>query len=106
MVRFFFGSLYLAALLPLYMIWSREQVERQIDRMQAAVFNSPGAESPVTPAVVVGGITLLAGHLVVARRVLQLSLVEAFFSMVIGGGIGFLGWQRWYNRQQTQKGMP
>lgn len=105
MLKLFFGSLYLASLLPLYMIWSREQAERQIDKMQEAVFNSPGAESPLTPAVVVGGITLLTSHMVIARRVLQLSLTQAFVSMITGGVIGFLGWHRWQSRQQPQKGL-
>ena len=95
MLKFFFSTLYLAALLPLYLIWSREQMEGQIDKMQEAVFNTPGAESPVTPPMIVGGITLWTSHMVIARRGLQLSLIAAFGSMVAGGAIGFLGWQQW-----------
>ncbi len=100
MLKFFFSSLYLAALLPLYLIWSSEQMEGQIDKMQEAVFNTPGVESPVTPPMVVGGITLLTSHMVIARRGLQLSLVAAFGSMMVGGLIGFLGWRQW------RKGTP
>ncbi len=100
MRKFFFSTLYLAALLPLYLIWSRAQIEGQIDKMQEAVFNSPGAESPVTPPLIIAGITLLTSHMVIARRGLQLSLVAALGSLLLGGTVGFLGWYQW------QKGAP
>ena len=95
MLKFLLSSLYLAALLPMYLVWSREQVERQIDKMQEAVFNSPGAEAPITPAIVVGGITLLTSHMVIARRGLQLSLTASLISMLTGGAAGYLGWLQW-----------
>lgn len=95
MLKFLLSALYLAALLPMYLVWSQEQAERQIDKMQEAVFNSPGAEAPITPAIVVGGITLLTSHMVIARRGLQLSLTASFLSMVAGGAAGYMGWHQW-----------
>jgi len=95
MRKFFFSSLYLALLLPLYLIWSRQQIEEQIDKMQEAVFNTPGAESPVTPPMIIGGISLLVTHIMIARRGLQLSLMAALGSMLLGGAIGILGWLQW-----------
>lgn len=100
MLKFLLSTLYLAALLPMYLVWSREQVEYQLDRMQEAVFNSPGAESPITPSVVVGGITLLTSHMVIARRGLQLSLTASLMSMLVGGAVGFIGWQQWQKGAQ------
>jgi hypothetical protein len=102
MFKFIAGVLYTTCLIPLYLQWSQTQVEEQINRMQEAVFNSPGMESPITPSIVVGGITLLTSHMVIARRVLQLSQFQAFSSMLLGGALGFLGWQQW--QKQAQRG--
>jgi hypothetical protein len=100
MLRFILSTIYLAALLPLYLLWSRQQIEAQLDKMQAAVFNSPGVESPITPAIVVGGITLLTSHVVIARRGLQLSLNAALASLLVGGALGYLGWRQWAKEGQ------
>ena len=93
MLRFLSSTLYLAILLPFYLQWSGKQVEGQIDKMQEAAFNTPGAEAPITPAVVVGGITLVTSHIVIARRVLGLSNFAAFLSLLLGGALGFIGWR-------------
>jgi len=100
MLKFLLSALYLAALLPMYLMWSRAEIEHQLDKMQEAVFNSPGAEAPLTPAIVVGGITLLTSHVVIARRGLHLSLVASLMSMVAGGIAGFVGWQQWQKGAQ------
>ena len=89
-IRIGASILYLASLLPIYLQWSRQQAEGQIDKMQSAVFNTPGAESPLTPSVVTGGVTLLSSHFVIARKGLQLDTGEAFATMVLGGVLGFL----------------
>jgi hypothetical protein len=67
MVRFLICLVYPALLLPLFLEWSQSQAEGQIDRMQQAVFNSPGMEAPVPPVVVIGGVGLLAGYGLVSR---------------------------------------
>lgn len=53
--------------IPPYLEWSRAQSESQIDKMQRSVFNSPGMEAPVPPAVVVGGALLLVGYWLLMR---------------------------------------
>ncbi|MEZ4725655.1 MAG: hypothetical protein R3E79_00815 [Caldilineaceae bacterium] len=83
-IRIGASILYLAAVLPLYLQWSKQQAERQIDKMQEAVFNSPGAEPPVTPAVVAGGVTLLSSHFIIARKGLALASEEALATMFLG----------------------
>ncbi len=81
--------IYLAAVLPIYLQWSRQQAENQIDKMQEAVFNTPGAESALTPAVVIGGVTLLSSHFVIARKGLELDNEETLATMLLGGLVGF-----------------
>ncbi|MEZ4580212.1 MAG: hypothetical protein R3A10_00925 [Caldilineaceae bacterium] len=49
--------------------------------MQEAAFNTPGAEAPVTPSIVMGGIGLLFGHFVVGRRLLRLRGWQALFEL-------------------------
>jgi len=93
-IRIGASILYLAAVLPLYLQWGKQQAERQIDKMQEAVFNSPGAESAVTPAVVVGGVTLLSSHFIIARKGLALDNEEVLATMFLGGVLGFLTF-RW-----------
>jgi hypothetical protein len=77
MFRFLLAFAYPIFLVPLYLEWSRGQSESQIDKMQAAVFNTPGAEAPVPSPVVVGGALLLAGYWGVTRL------------------FGVQGWLRW-----------
>jgi len=76
MLKFFLSTLFTAALLPLFLAWSRGQTEGQIDKMQEAAFDTPGMESPVTPPMLMGGVGLVAGH------------------FLVGGWLGLKGWQR------------
>jgi hypothetical protein len=62
MIRWLMVLAYPVLLLPLYLEWSRQQAEAQIDKMQRAVFNTPGAESPVPAPVLVVGAGLLGGY--------------------------------------------
>jgi hypothetical protein len=55
--------------------------------MQAAVFNSPGTEAPVPPAVVLGGIGLLLGY-GLWGRLLRLSGGWRGLAMLLGAPLG------------------
>ena len=95
MIRFLASIVLTALALPVYLRWSAEQAEEQIDKMQEAAFNTPGAEAPVTPSIVMGGIGLLFGHFVVGRRLLRLRGWQAFLSLLAGvaGGVATFVWQ-------------
>ena len=67
MLRLLFTFAYPLFLTPLYLDWSRRQTEDQIDKMQAAAFNTPGMEAPVPPLVIVAGIGLLFGYWLLTR---------------------------------------
>jgi len=67
MFRWLFAFAYPIFVTPLYLEWSRGQTEGQIDKMQASVFNTPGAVAPVPPEVIVGGVFLLAGYWLLTR---------------------------------------
>jgi hypothetical protein len=88
-IRIGASILYLASVLSIYLQWSRQQAEGQIDKMQGAVFNSPGAESTVTPAMVVGGVAVLGSHFVIARKGLELDNGDTLATMLLGGVLGF-----------------
>lgn len=87
MIRFLLCLLYPFLLIPLYLDWSRAQAEGQIDKMQAAVFNTPGSEAPVPPAVVIGGVGLLAGYGLWAR-LLRLPGWARLLAMLLGAPLG------------------
>ncbi len=90
MFRFLLVTFVSALAIPFYLKWSRDESEGQIDKMQAAVHGTPGAESPIPPAVLLGGAGLLAGHWLLAR-LLGLRVFSAFVSLLaaIGAGFGF-----------------
>ncbi len=95
MINFFASTLSITALLPFYLQWGSARIEGQIDRMQEAVFNSPGTEAPIPPAVLIGGAALAATHLVLARRLFKLTPIQIILALVLGSVTGFWGWQQW-----------
>jgi UDP-N-acetylmuramyl pentapeptide phosphotransferase/UDP-N-acetylglucosamine-1-phosphate transferase len=86
--RFLLSTFLTALAVPFYLKWSRDQAEGQIDKMQQAVHDTPGAESPVTPEVLLGGAGLLAGHWLLSR-ILGLRFWQAFLSLLVAIGAGF-----------------
>ncbi|MCX6050806.1 MAG: hypothetical protein NT075_37430 [Chloroflexi bacterium] len=88
MAKFILSTLYTALLLPIYLHWSRQQTEHQIDKMQEAVFNTPGAEAIVTAPVLLGGVMLLIFHFLVARRALNLKTWQGILSLFVSIGVG------------------
>ncbi len=98
MLKFILSLLYPAVLLPLFLRWGGQQVEGQMDKMQAAAFNTPGAEAPVPPQVLLGGGLLIVGHLFVARTLLQQKGWQAWFGLVLGSALGVM----LYLRNQSQ----
>ena len=88
MLKFILSLLYPAVLLPLFLRWGGQQVEGQMDKMQAAAFNTPGAEAPVPPQVLLGGGLFLIGHFFVARTLLQQKGWQAWLSLLIGSALG------------------
>lgn len=87
MIRFLLCLAYPALLVPLYLSWSRSQAEAQIDKMQRAVFNTPGAEAPLPPVVLIGGLGLMAGF-GLAARVLRLPGWQRFLAIALGLPLG------------------
>lgn len=61
-VRFLLSLAYPILVTPLYLDWSRRQAEQQIDKMQEAVFNTPGAEAPLPPMVILAGVGVTTGY--------------------------------------------
>jgi UDP-N-acetylmuramyl pentapeptide phosphotransferase/UDP-N-acetylglucosamine-1-phosphate transferase len=86
--RFLLSTFVTALTIPVYLKWSRDQAEGQIDKMQSAVHGTPGAEAPVTPAVLLGGAGLLAGHWLLTR-LLGLRFWQSFLSLLLAIGAGF-----------------
>ncbi|MCB0116137.1 MAG: hypothetical protein R2873_07460 [Caldilineaceae bacterium] len=88
MFNFLTSTLATAAALQVFLPWARGRAEGQIDKMQDAVFNTPGAESPVTPDVAVAGVGFLGVHFVLGQKVLGLRGWQAVLSLLLGLGVG------------------
>jgi len=90
MLRFMLSTIFTALLLPLYLTWSRNETELQIDKMQEAAFNTPGAEAPLPARVVAGGVLLVIGHVATARLLLGIGMWKTLLSLILGSiaGVG------------------
>ena len=88
MLRFLFATFVTAIGIAFYIKWGRAEADQQLDKMQAAVHGTPGAEPPVPPIVLVGGVGLLAGHWLLTR-LLWLRFWQAFLSLLLAIGAGF-----------------
>jgi hypothetical protein len=91
MIKFLIGILYLTFSTPLYLGWARQRTDQQISKMQQAAFNTPGAEAPITPDVLLGGLALLWSHFIFGQKVLRMSALPTFFTFIFGliAGITF-----------------
>lgn len=89
MIRFLAHTLMLALLMPIYLSWSKKQSELQIDKMQRAVFNTPGSEAPVPLRVMIGGALLVGGHFFFGNSAFRLKIWQIALTTLLGsiGGI-------------------
>jgi hypothetical protein len=88
MPKFLLSLLYSTVGLSFFWGWAQRRAEGQLDKMQDAVFNTPGAEAPVPPDVLLGGVGLIATHFVFGQKVLKLTGWQTFLSFVLGIGVG------------------
>lgn len=68
--------------------WAKAQSDAQIRKMQDAVFNTPGAEAPVPPAVAATALSLLGALWTLGRQVLRLGRVGTLFGLLAGAAAG------------------
>lgn len=88
MIRIWSSSALFALLIRLLFAWGREQTEQQIDKMQEAAFNTPGAEAPIPGAVIAAGLGLVAGHFVIGRLIFRLRIWQSILSLLLGMAAG------------------
>lgn len=93
-MRFLVSTLFTGGVLALFLRWARSQSEQQIDKMQDAVFNSPGAEAPVPPRVLVAAFGLLIVLWFVDRRLFRLARWQTLSSLLTGGVGGIFALMR------------
>lgn len=89
MIRFLAHALTLAFLTPLYLSWSKGQSDAQIDKMQRAVFNTPGSEAPIPAKVVAGGALLISAHFLSGSSAFRLKGWQIALTTLLGmvGGV-------------------
>lgn len=88
MIRFLLSGVLAALLTPAFINWSQDQAEEQLDKMQEAAFDTPGAEAPLPPVVFGALAAFLVGHFLLARLIFRLGAWSSFFSLILGGLAG------------------
>lgn len=87
LVRFLLHTLLVAVATYFFAGWAKAQSDRQIGKMQDAVFNTPGAEAPVPPAVAAAGVALFGSLWLAGRRLLLLRGWQTLLGL-LGGAAG------------------
>ncbi|MEZ4708425.1 MAG: hypothetical protein R3A44_14530 [Caldilineaceae bacterium] len=89
-MRFWASVLTTLSVIPFWLRWGLDQSERQIDKMQEAVFNSPGSQAPVTPPVLLASGVLAAGHLFLGLALFRLGFWRTLLSFLVSlaAGVG------------------
>jgi hypothetical protein len=91
MIRFLLNALTFAILVLRFLVWSRDEAEGQLDKMQQKVHFTPGAESPLPPPVLLGGAGLVVGHFVLGRTLWRLTGGQLLATLLLGlaGGLAW-----------------
>jgi hypothetical protein len=87
MFRLLLSAIYNTATWFQFLNWAWNQTEGQIDKMQDAAFNTPGAESPVPPSILMAAAGVLAGHFTLSR-ILRLRRWQSLLSLFLGVAAG------------------
>lgn len=92
LIRFLMGALAATASTYFYGGWAQAESETQIGKMLLNAYNTPGAETPLTPQVIAAGFTVLGAVWSVQRKVLRLGRLGALVALLLGvaGGVAAL----------------
>lgn len=82
-----------------FLAWAKQETSAAIGRMQDAAFDTPGAQSPLPPSVLVGAGGLLAGQWALARKALRLSGGQSVAALLLGGAIAGLWMTLWPKKE-------
>lgn len=87
-MRFWFSVLVSLSVIPYWLRWGVDQSERQIDKMQEAVFNSPGSQAPITPPMMLASSLLIGAHMLAGLTVFRLGLLRSLLSFLTSLALG------------------
>ena len=87
-MRFWASVLTTLSVIPLWLRWGLDQSEQQIDKMQEAVFNSPGTQAPIPPPVLLATSALLSAHLLLGLTIFRLSFWRTLLSLLLSFAAG------------------
>lgn len=78
----------MSILLPLFITWAKGSADRQLEKIQQVAYDTPGAESPVPPQVILGSIGLIGGHFLLGRGIMKQKMSAVLLAFFLGCGIG------------------
>ena len=87
-MRFIASTIYMSILLPLLLSWAKNEADQRMGKMQDAAYDTPGAESPIPPQVIIGSMGLVGGHFLLGSGMLKqrkrVTLAAFFIGTLIG----------------------
>lgn len=87
-MRFLASTLYISILLPFLLGWAKNETDHRMKKMQDAAYDTPGAESPLPPQVIIGSMGLIGGHFLFSSGIMKLKKRFTFLTLIVGGLIG------------------
>lgn len=88
LIRFLFGTTIATVVTYFYAAWARSEGEAQLGKMQLSAYNSPGAESPLPPAVTAAGFSVLGALWWALRTILRMPGWQIATAIVLGAAAG------------------
>lgn len=87
-MRFLLSMLPLGLTIPFFLQWGISQSEKQIDKMQASAFDTPGTESPIPPYLILCSAGLVGTHFLIGSSLLGMKKSTTFFSLMLSIVLG------------------
>lgn len=94
-MRFIVNTFIFSFLLSYLLRWAKQEADQRLEQMQDSAYDTPGAESPVPPQVVLGAMGLVGGHFVLGSSILKQQKRTTFLSFIIGSLVGVMVFLRW-----------
>lgn len=101
MIKFLLSTLSTAALLPFFIHWGVGQTNKQLDKMQEDAFDTPGADSPITPPMVLGALGVIVGHFVAGGGLFGLRFWQSIASLIFGTAGAVALFVAWFRSEKT-----
>ena len=101
MIKFLLSTLSTAALLPYFIQWGVGQTNKQLNKMQEDAFDTPGADSPITPPMLLSTMGVIVSHFVAGRGLFRLRFWQSMASLIFGTAVAVALFVLWFQSEDS-----